>query len=384
MDNHKAATVGLWKILAGTFGQIYDTIAFSQKVETHLPVPDSARRSLTYRDAGVDIDAGDQLIQSIHPIVERTKRAGCLGQLGGFGGLFEIPVERYREPVLVASTDGVGTKLKLAFAMNRHDTIGVDLVAMCANDVIVQGAEPLFFLDYLATGRLEPTVARSILEGIGRGCELAGAALIGGETAEMPGMYAASEYDVAGFCVGIVEKSAIIDGSTVVNGDIVMGLSSSGPHANGYSLIRRILDAYEHDLASPWGETTVGDALLAPTRIYTTAVLRLIDRIPVNGLAHITGGGLPGNLQRVIPSGLQAVVHAKHWPQPAIFDWIQEQGNIESYEMYRTFNCGIGMAIVLAENNVKTALDVLRQNGEQAYVIGHIEVQTGQTTVVIE
>ena len=345
---------------------------------------ESVQPSLSYRDAGVDIDAGDALVDALRPIVQRTARDGCLSQLGGFGGLFEIPTDRYRQPVLVSGTDGVGTKLKLAFASGRHDTIGVDLVAMCVNDVIVHGAEPLFFLDYFATGRLDPETARTVLQGVGHGCEQAGAALIGGETAEMPGMYAAGEYDLAGFCVGVVEKSAIIDGSRITPGDAVIGLRSSGPHANGYSLIRKILESSGSNLESPWHDSTLGDALLTPTKIYVRPLLRLLADVQVHGVAHITGGGITGNIRRVIPDTMRAVLDSKAWPEPEIFSWLQSHGNIDTSEMYRTFNCGLGMVIVVAADDTAQTLDVLDDGGKHADHIGYIEAHSGEPRVAIQ
>ena len=344
---------------------------------------DSPRNdSLSYRDAGVDIDAGDALVEAIKPIARRTERPGVLAGLGGFGALFEIP-QRFREPVLVSGTDGVGTKLKLAIELNRHATIGIDLVAMCVNDVLVQGAEPLFFLDYFATGRLDVPTATAIVSGIGRGCELAGCALIGGETAEMPGMYAAKDYDLAGFCVGVVEKSGIIDGSKVQAGDVLIGLSSSGPHSNGYSLVRKILAHAGADLAQGFEGKTLGETLLTPTRIYVKPVLDLIGALPLHAAAHITGGGLPGNVPRVLPSGVRAVLEAKRWQEPAIFDWLRRAGNVGRDEMYRTFNCGLGMVLVVAEREAEAALARLRAHGETAQVVGHIEKFNGDDQVLI-
>ena len=338
------------------------------------------KRPLTYRDAGVDIDAGDALVERIAPLAERTRRAGALSGIGGFGGLFELP-RGYREPVLVAGTDGVGTKLKLAIALERHDTVGIDLVAMCANDVVVQGAEPLFFLDYYATSRLNVDVAESVLRGIARGCELAGAALLGGETAEMPGMYAASDYDLAGFCVGIVEKTAIIDGRRVSAGDALIGLASSGPHANGYSLIRKVLETTGTDPAVNVGGRALADLLMEPTRIYVQPLLDLIAAVEVRALAHVTGGGIVENLPRVLPGGLEARIHVASWPRPAVFAWLQEAGDIADAEMWRTFNCGIGMLICVAPGQASAALDLLGRAGESAYLIGTVE--TGDRGVVL-
>jgi phosphoribosylformylglycinamidine cyclo-ligase len=338
---------------------------------------DNNRQPLSYRDAGVDIDAGNRLVERIKPIARRTTRPGVLGGLGGFGALFEVPVGRYREPVLVSGTDGVGTKLK-------HDTIGIDLVAMCVNDLVVQGAEPLFFLDYYATGRLDVDVAAAVVDGIGRGCELAGAALVGGETAEMPGMYAAGDYDLAGFCVGVVEKSEIIDGSRVRAGDVLIGLASSGPHSNGYSLVRRIVERSGASLSSAFGGSTLGDVLLAPTRIYVKSVLELKQHVDLRAVAHITGGGLPENLPRVLPKDTKVVIDGSAWPRPEIFSWLQEEGQVEEKEMYRTFNCGIGMVLLVPPADTARALEVLASAGETAYVIGEVQTRSaGEADVVI-
>ena len=341
------------------------------------------RVSLTYREAGVDIEAGDALVDAIKPIAAATNRPGVLAGVGGFGALFEIPPGRYREPVLVSSTDGVGTKLKLAIELKRHDTIGIDLVAMCVNDVIVQGAEPLFFLDYFATGKLDKAVAQSVIAGIGAGCRQAGCALVGGETAEMPGMYAAGDYDLAGFTVGVVEKSKIIDGSAVKAGDALIGIAASGPHSNGYSLIRKIIDVHRAKLNQSFDGCTLGEVLLAPTRIYVKPLLELLRHVPVHAAAHITGGGLPGNLPRVLPDGTRAVIDANAWKRPAIFDWLQEKGGIEELEMYRTFNCGVGMVLVLDAADAPKAIALLQAAGETASFIGHIESQAGEAQVVI-
>ena len=342
----------------------------------------SPPESITYKDAGVDIEAGDELVERIKPIVKRSMRPEVLAGLGGFGARFEIPVDRYRKPVLVSGTDGVGTKLRLAIETGRHDTIGIDLVAMCANDVVVQGAEPLFFLDYYATAKLRVDVAESVIKGIVEGCVQAGAALIGGETAEMPGMYAEGDYDLAGFCVGIVEKDDIIDGSKTRAGDVVIGLPSSGPHSNGYSLIRKLL---KHAHATPATKLSDGkllyDALMQPTRIYVKPLLALAKQVPVHGLAHITGGGLTENIPRVIPDGLGVVLNAKAWTRPEVFDWLQQAGNIAAAEMYRTFNCGIGMTVMVGPEQADKALQMLREHGEQPVVIG--EVRSGLSGVVI-
>ncbi len=340
-------------------------------------------RPLTYRDAGVDIEAGDALVERIKPAVARTRREGVMGSLGGFGGLFALPVDKYRAPVLVSGTDGVGTKLRLAIDCARHDGVGVDLVGMCANDVVVQGAEPLFFLDYYATGRLDVDVAQSVIEGIARGCELAGAALIGGETAEMPGMYEGADYDLAGFCVGIAERERLIDPQAVSAGDVMIALGSSGPHSNGYSLIRRVLDTAGGIDAAPDGALQGADlieVLLSPTRIYVRAVLATHEAVGLHAAAHITGGGLPGNLVRVLPAHLDAVVEQASWEIPAVFQWLQAHGQIEQNEMYRTFNCGVGMVLVVAPEQAEQALSTARQHGEQAWVLGHIA--PGQQQVV--
>jgi phosphoribosylformylglycinamidine cyclo-ligase len=329
-------------------------------------------KGLSYRDAGVDIDEGDALVEAIRPFAKRTLRPEVLAGIGGFGALCEIP-KKYREPVLVSGTDGVGTKLKLAFALDRHDTVGIDLVAMSVNDVLVQGAEPLFFLDYFACGKLERKVAAEVVKGIARGCELAGCALIGGETAEMPGMYAEGEYDLAGFCVGVVEKARILDGRSIGPGDAILGLASSGPHSNGYSLIRRIL---ERDAQPPFD-------LLEPTRIYVKPVLELLERVPVKGLAHITGGGITGNVPRILPPGTQAVINKRSWPRPPVFEWLQRTGDVAEDEMFRVFNCGIGMVVVVDTAHAKAAADQLRQSGETVYEIGRIDTGAGEPAAVI-
>src|SRR5690349_18330974 len=324
---------------------------------TSLP-PSSSAASLSYRDAGVDIDAGDALVERIKPFARRTMRPEVLAGIGGFGGLVEIG-KRFDEPVLVAGTDGVGTKLKLAFALDRHDTVGIDLVAMSVNDVLVQGAEPLFFLDYFACGRLDVDVAATVVQGIAAGCEQAGCALIGGETAEMPGMYAEGEYDLAGFAVGVVEKRRIIDGRAIAPGDVLIGLASSGPHSNGFSLIRRILDVSGADLRAPFdgGDgRTLGDALLAPTRIYVKPLLALMNALPVKGMAHITGGGLVENVPRMLADGLQARLESGRWPRPAIFRHLQQAGRVDENEMHRVFNCGIGMVVAVAPADAERAV----------------------------
>jgi phosphoribosylformylglycinamidine cyclo-ligase len=339
------------------------------------------RAPVTYREAGVDIDAGDELVERIKPHVKRTMRREVLGGLGGFGALVEVPLDRYRKPVLVSGTDGVGTKLRLAIDTGRHDTVGVDLVAMCVNDVVVQGAEPLFFLDYFATGKLDVGVGERLIAGIVDGCVQAGCALVGGETAEMPGMYHGEDYDLAGFCVGIVEKDAIIDGSATRAGDVVLGLPSSGPHSNGFSLIRKILQVSGADLKAPLDGASLVDRLMAPTRIYVKPLLELIAQVPVHGLSHITGGGLVENIPRVVPEGLEVVLERKSWHREAVFDWLQRQGQVADAEMYRVFNCGIGMTVQLAASDAARAIAVLRERGVEALVIG--EVRAGTRGVVI-
>ena len=335
------------------------------------------QQSLSYRDAGVDIDAGDALVERIKPLARKTLREGVLGGIGGFGALFEVP-KRYREPVLVSGTDGVGTKLKLAFQLQRHDTIGIDLVAMSVNDILVQGAEPLFFLDYFACGKLDVDIAADVVKGIARGCEFAACALIGGETAEMPDMYPDGEYDLAGFAVGVVEKSLIIDGSTIVPGDVLLGLPSSGAHSNGYSLVRKIIARANPDLGLAFdGERTLAEAIMAPTRIYVQPLLALMRALPVKGLAHITGGGLTGNVPRILPAQVKAEIVQAAWRRPKLFDWLQEEGGVAESEMHRVFNCGIGMVVVVARESVQPAVDILRQAGEPALVIGSIKPRGG-------
>ena len=336
-------------------------------MKTERPSP----ASLSYRDAGVDIDAGDQLVENIKPFAKRTLREGVLAGIGGFGALFEVP-KKYREPVLVSGTDGVGTKLKLAFETNRHDTIGIDLVAMSVNDILVQGAEPLFFLDYFACGKLDVGTATRVVKGIAAGCEQAGCALIGGETAEMPGMYPAGEYDLAGFAVGVVEKSAIINGTDIAPGDVVLGLASSGVHSNGYSLVRKVIESSGAVLSSSFEGGTLGDALLAPTRIYVKAVLSAMRQVRIKGLAHITGGGLVENVPRVLPSNVMAKLRKNAWPRPPLFDWLQKNGNVAETEMYRVFNCGIGMVCIVAAADAEHAMQALRDGGETVYRVGQI------------
>lgn len=326
---------------------------------------------LSYKDAGVDIDAGNALVNNIKSVVKQTQRPEVLGGLGGFGGLFELP-SGYRQPILVSGTDGVGTKLRLAIDLGRHDQVGIDLVAMCVNDLLVQGAEPLFFLDYYATGQLDVSVATDVVTGIATGCQSANCALIGGETAEMPGMYQHGDYDIAGFCVGIVEKEALIDGSKVKATDQLIALGSSGPHSNGYSLIRKVLADNTIDIQQQLEGKPLADHLLEPTKIYVKSILELLKSIDVHALSHITGGGFWENIPRVLPANCKAMIHADSWQWPVIFRWIQEQGQITEHEMYRTFNCGVGMILVVAEHQLATALDILRQQGEQAWHIGEI------------
>jgi len=335
----------------------------------------------TYRDAGVDIDAGEELIDRIKPGVKRSLRREVLGGIGGFGALVEVPLDRYRKPVLVSGTDGVGTKLRVAIETGRHDTVGIDLVAMCVNDVVVQGAEPLFFLDYFATGKLLVDVGARVIAGIVEGCVQAGCALVGGETAEMPGMYHGDDYDLAGFCVGIVEKESIIDGSKTVAGDVVLGLPSSGPHANGFSLIRRIVSVSGADLDANLEGLPLVDRLMAPTKIYVKSLLALIGAVPVHGLAHITGGGLVDNIPRVVPDGLEVVLQRSAWRREPVFDWLQRAGNVADAEMFRVFNCGIGMTVQVAARDADRAIALLREAGQEALVIG--EVKDGTRGVVI-
>lgn len=339
------------------------------------------KNGLNYKDAGVDIVAGNALVERIKPIAARTRIPGVMAGLGGFGSLFELPLNKYKNPVLVSGTDGVGTKLKLAIDSGIHNTVGIDLVAMCVNDIIVQGAEPLFFLDYFATGKLDVNIAAAVIEGIGKGCELAGAALVGGETAEMPNMYADGDYDLAGFCVGIVEKSDMLDGSKVSAGDKLIGLASSGAHSNGYSLIRKIIERNQSSLDQPFDGKTLGETLLAPTRIYVKSLLTLIKQIPVHALAHITGGGLTENLPRVIPDNLNAKIDLKSWQFPAIFDWLQSNGNVSQADMLITFNCGVGMVICVAPEDEAATLNLLTELGETAFVMGEIIAGEGKAEV---
>lgn len=343
----------------------------------------SNKTSLSYKDAGVDIDAGNALVDRIKGVVGRTRRPEVMGGLGGFGALCALP-QKYREPVLVSGTDGVGTKLRLAMDLKRHDTIGIDLVAMCVNDLIVQGAEPLFFLDYYATGKLDVDTAAAVITGIAKGCEESGCALVGGETAEMPGMYHGDDYDVAGFCVGVVEKSEIIDGSKVQAGDALIALASSGPHSNGYSLIRKILEVSGQDPETTELEgQSLADHLLAPTKLYVRSVLELIANSEIHAIAHLTGGGFWENIPRVLPENTQAIIDESSWQWPAIFHWLQTQGNVSTHEMYRTFNCGVGMIIVLPQAHVESALKILTAAGEKAWQIGMIGASTPNEQQVV-
>lgn len=338
---------------------------------------------MSYRDAGVDMEAGDALVEQIKPFAKRTMRPEVLGGIGGFGSLFEMP-KKFKNPVLVSGTDGVGTKLKLAFELNKHDTVGIDLVAMSVNDILVQGAEPLFFLDYFACGKLEVGTAAQVIKGIALGCEQSGCALVGGETAEMPGMYPAGEYDLAGFAVGCVDKESIINGLSIAAGDVVLGLASSGAHSNGYSLIRKLIEKSGIDFESDFHGKKFKDVVMAPTRIYVKPLLSLIAALPVKGMAHITGGGITENIPRVLPAGLTAEIKAGSWTMPALFTWLKAQGNIADVEMYRTFNCGIGMAIIVAKENAAAAQKLLQDAGETVYEIGVIRAQNaGEAPTVV-
>lgn len=343
----------------------------------------SSHQPLSYKEAGVDIDAGNELVERIKPIVAKTKRAEVLGGLGGFSALFELNTKNYQQPLLVSATDGVGTKLKLALASGKHDTIGIDLVAMCVNDLIVCGAEPLFFLDYYATSQLDVEVAESVIRGIAEGCRQAGASLVGGETAEMPGMYHQGDYDLAGFCVGVVDKPRLITGAEVAAGDVLIGLTSSGPHSNGYSLIRKILEVRNIDINEKVAGVPLIKQLLAPTKIYVKPLLALLQQINIKAMAHITGGGLLENIPRVLPDYCEAHIDANRWEMPTIFSWLQEQGNIPQEELWRTFNCGIGMVICVNAADADTALAELGKQGEQAMVIGHIVASSNETPMVI-
>lgn len=333
----------------------------------------SNNQSISYKDAGVDIDAGNALVDAIKPIAKATARPEVSASLGGFGALFELPMDKYQNPVLVSGTDGVGTKLRLAIDSGKHDQVGIDLVAMCVNDLIVQGAEPLFFLDYYATGQLDVAVATDVVKGIGEGCLQSGCALIGGETAEMPGMYPKGDYDLAGFCVGIVEKADLIDGTKVKAGDVMLGLASSGPHSNGYSLIRKIIEVSNVDLQKDIDGQPLIDALMAPTKIYVKSLLELMKSVEIHAVSHITGGGLLENLPRVMPKNTMANINTNSWQRPAVFNWLEEAGNLEYEEMHRTLNCGIGLVIVVDQNDQQKAVDALTKMGESVTVIGQIE-----------
>lgn len=342
------------------------------------------KNSLSYKDAGVDIDAGNALVERIKSVVTATKRPEVIGGLGGFGALCAIP-QKYKEPILVSGTDGVGTKLRLAMDLNHHDSIGIDLVAMCVNDLIVQGAEPLFFLDYYATGKLNVDIAATVVTGIAEGCKQSGCALVGGETAEMPGMYHGNDYDIAGFCVGVVEKSSIIDGSKVQDGDVLIALASSGAHSNGYSLVRKIIEVSGVDPKKTLLEgKPLADHLLAPTRIYVKSILHLISQIEVHAIAHITGGGFWENIPRVLPDNTQAIINESSWQWPAVFDWLQQAGNVERHEMYRTFNCGVGMIIALPKALAQQAINLLNANNETAWLIGEIKQSSSSERVIIK
>ncbi|MDT0627017.1 phosphoribosylformylglycinamidine cyclo-ligase [Alteromonas sp. W364] len=340
-------------------------------------------KPLSYKDAGVDIDAGNQLVERIKSVTKKTHRPEVKGGLGGFGALCSLPT-KYKQPLLVSGTDGVGTKLRLAMDENKHDGIGIDLVAMCVNDLIVQGAEPLFFLDYYATGKLDVDTATRVVTGIGEGCQLAGCALIGGETAEMPGMYDGEDYDVAGFCVGVVEAEDVIDGNNVATGNKLIALASSGPHSNGYSLIRKIIEVSQLDLSANLNEKTISDHLLEPTRIYVKSVLNVLESFKVNAISHITGGGFWENIPRVLPDNMQAVIDGSSWQWPAIFELLQEKGNVTTHEMYRTFNCGVGLILAVEEKDAQAISDAFNDLGENAWIIGDIKQrQEDQEQVVI-
>jgi len=340
------------------------------------------KQSLSYKDAGVDIDAGNALVENIKGAVKRTTRPEVMGGLGGFGSVCQLPTG-YKEPVLVAGTDGVGTKLRLAIDLGKHDTVGIDLVAMCVNDLIVQGAEPLFFLDYYATAKLDVAVASAVVEGIAEGCIQSGCALVGGETAEMPGMYHKGDYDIAGFCVGVAEKSRLLDGTKVAAGDQLIALGASGPHSNGFSLIRKVLEVNNTDTSELLNDKAISEHLLEPTKIYVKSVLALLKDVDVHALSHITGGGFWENIPRVLPQTAQAVINGKSWQWPAIFNWLQEKGNITTHEMYRTFNCGVGMIIVVPKDKVAKSIDVLTAHGEQAWHIGEIADKADDAEQVI-
>lgn len=339
--------------------------------------------SLSYKDAGVDINAGNDLVSRIKPFAKSTMRDGVMGGLGGFGALFEVPMNRYQQPVLVSGTDGVGTKLKLAMELNCHDTIGIDLVAMCVNDLIVQGAEPLFFLDYYATGKLNNDIAADVIKGIASGCQMANCALIGGETAEMPGMYQSDDYDLAGFCVGVVEKSNILDGSKVTSGDVLLGLASSGPHSNGYSLIRKIIEHAKADINAPFEQDkTLGKALLEPTKIYVKTMLSLLNQYDIHAISHITGGGITENLPRVLPPNTKAIINLNSWQKKSIFNWLQDNGNVNQDEMLRTFNCGLGLIIAVNADDADDIKNSLNELGESVYQIGEVVASESEQAFV--
>ena len=341
-------------------------------------------KSLSYKDAGVDIEAGNELVSRIKGVVKKTRRPEVMSGLGGFAGLCSLPT-KYKEPILVSGTDGVGTKLRLAMDLNKHDTIGIDLVAMCVNDLIVCGAEPLFFLDYYATGKLNVDVAASVITGIGEGCQMSGCALVGGETAEMPGMYEGEDYDLAGFCVGVAEKEELIDGSKVKAGDVIVGIQSSGLHSNGYSLARKILEVADVDLSSDLNGQSLADALMAPTRIYVKPILKMLETVDAHSICHITGGGVYENIPRVLPEGTKVILDGSAWQRPAIYDWLQAKGNVDWHEMHLTFNCGLGMIVVLPEDKAQEAIDILNAEGETATLVGRIETaQEGDALVIVK
>ena len=341
------------------------------------PIPNK----IDYKSSGVDIDAGESLVERIKPFAKKTSRPELLGSIGGFGSLFEIPAG-YKNPVMVSGTDGVGTKLKLAIELDQHNTIGQDLVGMCVNDILVQGAEPLFFLDYYACGKLEVDQAASVIEGIARGCELSGCSLAGGETAEMPGMYKEGDYDLAGFAVGIVEKNEIIDGRDIKNGDVLLGLKSSGPHSNGYSLIRKIIESHDINIHDQIGEQTIATLLMEPTRLYVKSILNLKKEVKIKAMSHITGGGLTENLPRSYPNSFKAQIDAKSWKMPSIFEWIMEKANLNIEEMYRTFNCGIGFVVIVDSSDVPMAREILEANGEEVTQLGQIEKRESNENLV--
>ncbi len=361
---------------------LYNIGSLSNNFNLRTTLSEQKQINLNYKSAGVDIEAGNALVERIKPIAAKTRRPGIMSGLGGFGSLFELPLDRYKNPILVSGTDGVGTKLKLALELGIHDTVGIDLVAMCVNDIVVLGAEPLFFLDYYASGALDVDTAVSVIKGIGKGCELAGAALVGGETAEMPGMYNSGDYDLAGFCVGIVEKSKIVDGTQVQAGDKLIALASSGPHSNGFSLIRKVIEMNNISLQDSLNGKSLGQTLLEPTKIYVKSLLELFNKVPVHALAHITGGGLTENLPRVLPDGLNASINLSAWEFPEIFKWLQTQGNITQKDMLTTFNCGVGMVICIDADDENKTLETLTQLGETVFSIGKVIVANGKPEVI--